>query len=114
MEPSHGSILTGIDNATLSALVTFGLLAIWCFFMRFDWQTISGALRSPAVRVTALLPVLGYLVIFSSEMSGWLNTTVLGEAFLLEPSTKIRMLYYGGISYFAALLIYSAWCPPIV
>lgn len=114
MDASQGSILAHSDNATLAAYVTFGILSIWCLRMRFDWQTVSVALRSPAVRITALLPVLGYLVIFSSEMSGWLNTSILGESFLLEPSTKIRMLYYGGISYFVALLIYSAWCPPVI
>lgn len=79
--------------------------------LRFDWRRSTRILRSPAIRVTALIPVLGYLIIFSSEMSGWLNTSVVGETFLLSPTDKIRMIYYGGAALVLALIIHTFWCP---
>jgi hypothetical protein len=82
--------------------------------MKFDWHPSTRILRSSAIRAIALIPVLGYLIIFSSELSGWLNTTVIGDTFLIEPTTKIRMLYYGGVTLFVALLLHSKFCPDTV
>lgn len=79
--------------------------------MNLYWRKSTQVLQSPAIRAIALLPVLGYLIIFSSELSGWLNTSMVGDTFLIDPFTKIRMLYYGGVALFVALILHSLFCP---
>ena len=81
---------------------------------RIDWKLAGYLLSSPLVRSAALLPVFGYLIVFSTEVQGWLDMGVLGQQFVLSHELKLRLLYYGGVLVVVGLVIYALRCPPLI
>lgn len=81
------------------------------FTPQLDWGSAKFLLASPLVRTAALLPLIGYLIIFSSEVSSWLDFETLGEPFFIPHEWKLRLVYYGGVLVIAAFCVYHARCP---
>lgn len=81
---------------------------------KLDWQTAGLLLSSPLVRTAALLPFIGYLIVFSSEMKGWLDFGALGEPFLFPAEMKLRYAYYGGAWVIVAYCMYALRCPQLL
>ena len=83
----------------------------------FNWRVVSLVLSSPIVKASVLVPLVGYLLIYSSGENGaphppWLNTLGLsGEPFWFSADAKLRMMYYGGILIMSAILVYWWKCP---
>jgi len=80
-----------------------------------QWSHSSFLIRSPLVRAAALVPTLGYVLLYGGVFSDLFDFTgALGEhAWTLSPSTKVRFLYYGGLMVLFALGLYLWRCPEI-
>lgn len=74
-----------------------------------DWLEIRRIGNSKLVQFTILIPVLGYLIIFSE----WFIKDIIGSSSGFYHMWKIYTLYYG-LSFIAfGSLIYNIYCPKI-
>tara|TARA_R110000868_G_scaffold411780_1_gene710168 strand:+ start:13864 stop:14496 length:633 start_codon:yes stop_codon:yes gene_type:complete len=73
-----------------------------------NWDGISRTARLKVVQLTILVPILGYLILFSE----WFiqNFTVFGQF----PTWKIYALYYGFTILAIASILYNWKCPRLI
>lgn len=72
------------------------------------WDEISRIASTKIVKLTVLIPVLGYLILFSAWFEE--NFRIFGEF----PTWKVHLLYYGFTAVALGSIIYSIYCPRLV
>lgn len=88
----------------------------WFGIVRYslDWTSAGYLLKSPLVKTAALIPIFGYLIVFSSEVQSWLDLGALGTQLFISPELKLRFVYYGGVLVIGAFVIYATRCPSLI
>ncbi|MEL8055762.1 MAG: hypothetical protein AAGK66_06390 [Pseudomonadota bacterium] len=110
------AIVVGILLGVVGGLASvFSSLSIAIFADRISWEKASIIIKSPLVRLAAVVPTLGYVVLYGDQFSSLLEFTKAfdGREGLFSASEKSRMLYYGGLLIFCALVVYLLRCPAI-
>ena len=78
-----------------------------------NWELPARILRSPIVKSVTLVPVAGYIILYSDELSSIFD---LQEGYenlgFLPESWRIHLIYWGGIFLTIGIIIYSLKCPP--
>lgn len=87
------------------------------FFRRISWSALSGVGNSPMARLTILMPVIGYLIVFNSNISGWLKP-LLPLRKNLQPDIwdylydkNLVFLYFGLLVFGIGVTIFTAMAP---
>ena len=79
------------------------------------WSTITRLVRSRVAQIAALLPFLGYVVLWSDiAQTHLLKFSALGSNQLLSVLERSMLLYMGSACMLAALLVYWVFCPGVV
>ena len=85
------------------------------------WETVKGVADNDFTRVVALIPVVGYLILFNDEIAGMASFDALagvGETnsspFLLEGLTKLRLVFFGSIFVLCSFVIYRLFRPEVL
>lgn len=78
------------------------------------WRRIEVVLASPFVRVTALIPVIGYLIVYGDAFQDWFKPSSIGGSLFLSGDLRLRFLYYGGLMVIFALIIYWLFAPALI
>jgi hypothetical protein len=73
------------------------------------WASLRSVGNSPLVRASALVPVLGYLVLFNEHIAG--QQTILGE---FQLSWRLMLLYLGLSLVGIGSMIYVVRCPETI
>jgi hypothetical protein len=78
------------------------------------WSRLRAIGKSPAARLTVLLPLVGYLIIFNKNVADFLQLAAQfagsGEAHL-GISAKLMLVYVGTCAIALGQVIYSIFCP---
>jgi hypothetical protein len=78
------------------------------------WSRLRGIGKSSAARVTVLLPLVGYLIIFNKSVADFLQLAVqlAGKADVhLGISPKLMLVYVGTCAIALGQVVYSIFCP---
>ncbi len=80
------------------------------------WSSLSAISNSQAARMTVLIPLVGYLVIFNEKAAGFLKLIpVLSPSdALYEVSPRLLLFYLGLCSIAVGVALYSWRCPPAI
>lgn len=86
----------------------------WC-----KWDRLRATGNSRLVRLTILVPVFGYLILFNDTIIRYLELSNIyfKDAFIEQSFSIFYRLYffYFGFTFLAiAALIYWFWCPPLI
>lgn len=78
------------------------------------WSKLRGVGNSPIVRITVLIPVVGYLIIFNKNVADFLHLAsqfvgVDDEHFGVAP--KLMLVYVGLCATALGVVVFSAFCP---
>jgi hypothetical protein len=76
---------------------------------RSRWSDLHAIGNSRLVRSAALIPIIGYLILFNAELARYAQ--LFGD---LDVSWRLMLLYLGLSSVGAASLIYAARCPETI
>lgn len=84
-----------------------------------SWYALRGIGRSPLSRMTVLIPVCGFIILFSSAADSLLtlSASYIGlteDEILLFSKRNIYFLYFGLLLFSIATITYNAACPPII
>lgn len=89
-------------------------------FQIWSWTSLRSLGNSAAVRISAVFPFIGYLIIFNDQVKKYLTLTALetttrhGDLFSSLWELKLYFLYFGLLSLGIGSFIYQARCPYIV
>ena len=85
------------------------------------WEAVKGVANNDFTRVVALIPVVGYLILFNDEIAGMVSFDALagvGEAkrspFLLVGLTKLRLVFFGSLFVLCSFLTYRLFRPEVL
>ena len=81
------------------------------------WGVLRSIGNSATVKLTILIPVIGYLILFNDTLVGYLNLARnLFDATAVPGSVSWRLLFlYFGLSLTAvASIIYAMFCPNVI
>lgn len=78
------------------------------------WRTVATILSSPFVRVAALVPLVGYLIIYGDAFQDWFNLSSIGSSLFLSGELRLRLFYYGGLMVLTATMIYWLAAPSLI
>lgn len=77
-----------------------------------SWSFPASILRSPVLRIVALIPALGYTVLYSNQLHQFLDDTeVLGRAAIFSQLERMHLLFFGAMLVLVAFVIYLVACP---
>ncbi|AXE63568.1 hypothetical protein BBF93_04550 [Hyphomonas sp. CACIAM 19H1] len=80
-----------------------------------DWRASGLILRSPLVRIVAIIPAIGYAILYSDQLAEFLrDQQTLGGDLLFDAQLRMHLLYLGAIFILIAWAIYAARCPETV
>lgn len=80
----------------------------------FAWHRLAVFVSSPVFRSIALLPILGYLILYGDAFQGWFELSSIGEDLFLTGDQRLRSLYYGGIAMVVSMGGFALRCPSVV
>ncbi len=103
--------LAAATNPRISALMLEPLLErVWAWIS--DWRRAAFVLRSPIVRIVALIPALAYTVLYSDSLIGMLeNEAALGRDLFLDATLRVHLLFLGALTILASLAVFVLCCP---
>lgn len=80
------------------------------------WSRFWAVSSSPAARMTVLIPLIGYLIIFNAKISEYLHVIreLGGSPNDVAVSPRLLLIYFGLCAIAAAVAIYSWRCPNAV
>jgi hypothetical protein len=68
------------------------------------WDAVQGIANNDFTRVVALIPIVGYLILFNDEIAGIASFDALagvgeadGSPFFLDGLTKLRLVFFGSL-----------------
>lgn len=79
------------------------------------WARLRAIGKSPAAKVTVLLPLVGYLIIFNKDVADFLRLAAQfagtdDAQFGIAP--KLMLVYVGACAIALGQVIYGLFCPP--
>lgn len=74
------------------------------------WTTLRNLGNSPFVRLTILIPLVGYLVIFNDNVARMLALVPGLDDAKLVPSTNLILIYFGLVCIAAGAALYAIFC----
>jgi hypothetical protein len=97
-------------------LVQAGTLPVTLRLFPPKWTTLRPIGNSWAARLTILIPIVGYLIIFSSTAASYLHLIreVGGASTELTIPARMFLIYFGLCFVAAASALYSYFCPPLI
>lgn len=77
------------------------------------WSRFWAVSSSPAARMTVLIPLIGYLIIFNTKIADYLHLIreLGGSTTEVGVSPRLLLIYFGLCAIAAAVAIYSWRCP---
>ena len=78
------------------------------------WSKIRVFGNSPAVRIAASFPFVGYVILLNAKLSDFFNIHTEFSIFNSNTPWNLLLLYFGSISVGVGAIIYAIWCPPIL
>lgn len=85
------------------------------------WETVKVVANNDFTRVVALIPVVGYLILFNDEIVGMVSFDALAgvdetrrSPFLLDGLTKLRLVFFGSLFVFCSFLTYRLFRPGVL
>jgi hypothetical protein len=82
------------------------------------WSRLRAIGKSSAARITVLLPLIGYLIIFNKSVADFLHLVSelsgSSEKQLMSVSPKLMLVYLGTCGIALGQVIYGIFCPPEV
>ena len=78
------------------------------------WAKLRGVGNSGLVRLTILIPVIGYLILFNNEVVRHLQLDSRLRIFASEYPLRLLLFYYGSFIAAAGSLLYAWRCPPLL
>jgi hypothetical protein len=85
---------------------------------RFAWHSLRALGNSRLVQLSALMPIIGYLIIFSSSFSEFTSLQIasFGEGTVWQRLDKLKLyfLYFGFSAIGLASVIYTIYCDEII
>ncbi len=80
----------------------------------FRWSFLSFLMRSRFAQIASLLPIVGYLVLFSRGAHEYLDGSVFFGDFMITGIQKVLFIYFGSLFLFLSFIIYSVFCPKVI
>lgn len=78
------------------------------------WSVARSIANSRLPQTTALIPAIGYALLWSDDFSRWMGSReLLGEG-LLPVGVKLRLLWWGAIAMTLGWALYRWRCPSII
>jgi hypothetical protein len=104
-------------NSPKSPMADF--VMAWIAGLEFPppWTRLRNRENSPLVRLTVLIPLVGYLIIFNAHVIDYIELALeLGGSANTDAtvSSKLLSVYFGLCAIALASVIYSRYCVPIV
>lgn len=88
------------------------------FMAAINWSTLSSIGNSKIARLTILMPIIGYLLIFNSQILGFLEVSLPGENELVPNnwlayaySKNMKFLYFGLLVFGLGVALYNVFAP---
>jgi hypothetical protein len=80
------------------------------------WRHLRATGNSASVKMTILIPLIGYLIVFNSHVVDVISLSrhLLGFEQQQGPSTRLLSLYFGLCLVAAASIIYNWMCPRVI
>jgi hypothetical protein len=80
------------------------------------WTRLREIGNSSATKMTILIPLVGYLIIFNQNVVGLLTLSreLVGMPAHQEPSTRLLCMYFGLCLIAVGSIVYNVLCPSIV
>ena len=85
------------------------------------WESVKAVANNDFTRVTGLIPIAGYLILFNDEIAGMVSFDALagvGEAesspFFLDGLTKLRLVFFGSLFVLCSFLAYRLFRPEVL
>jgi hypothetical protein len=85
------------------------------------WDAVQGIANNDFTRVVALIPIVGYLILFNDKIAGIASFDALagvgeadGSPFFLDGLTKLRLVFFGSLSVLCSFLIYRLFRPEVL
>lgn len=75
------------------------------------WVVLSTIFESGLLRVLSSIPVVGYVIIWSDKLNGFLQFEQIGGTMFLTFFQRLNLLYFGGVFLLIAFGIYHLFCP---
>lgn len=77
-----------------------------------SWGGLSELHRMPVTRVATLMPVFGYLILFSQSFPDLLKyADTLGTNYWFSTDTRLKLIYLGGLSLTGSMVLHFLFCP---
>ena len=78
-----------------------------------SWGGLSSLHKLPVVKAATLVPVLGYVIIFSEALPDFFKYIDVIEVHQIIPSSiRLKMVYFGGVFIAFSMLLHYFFCPP--
>lgn len=90
------------------------LNAIWTADAYSRWHRLRGLGNSSLVRLSLLMPVIGYLILLNKSVGEHLQLDPRIAIWLSDSPFRLLLIYYGTFLVAAGSAIYALWCPYIV
>lgn len=76
------------------------------------WTWSSIIVRSPLARSAAAIPLLGYLLLYSTEIRNYIDIVdVLPTPNIINPEMRINLIYWGSVFVAISVAIFYIFCP---
>lgn len=90
------------------------LRKVWAFISSRPWSQLRSVTNSSAARLTILVPLLGYWILFNEAARKYLNLVHEVGGSSADVSSRILVVYVGLVFVAVGATIYQFKCPPDV